>query len=91
MNTLQQTFDIPEIVVHSNTITRSLVNGNKYQIPTLHIDHPLISTGAGDNFNAGYCYAKLNGWTAEECIHSAHKVSSFYISHGYPATSDLLV
>ena len=91
MHTLQHIFVIPEIVVHSNTMTRSLVNGSEYRIPTLHIDHPLISTGAGDNFNAGYCYAKLNGGTAEECIHSAHKVSSFYISHGYPATSDLLV
>lgn len=87
---LQQTFRIPEIVVHSNKVTRSLVHGKEYLIPTLHVDHPVISTGAGDNFNAGYCYAKLKGWAPEKCIRTAHRAASFYISHGYPVSGDVL-
>lgn len=43
---------------------------------------PILTTGGGDNFNAGYCHALLNGCTLTQSLLMGVAVSGFYVSHG---------
>ena len=88
LNKLQTDFHLDELVIHSNYKTISSVLGEFNELPTNHVENPLISTGAGDNFNAGYCYGKLMEMSPIECIRTAHKVSAFYITNARPAKKD---
>lgn len=42
---------------------------------------PLLTTGGGDNFNAGYCHALLNKLSLRQALLCGVAVSGFYISH----------
>ena len=88
---LYKNYSIPEIVIHANKRTLSLVNHTEYELPTSFVDKPAISTGGGDNFNAGYAYAKLCSYDPIKCIKSAHLSSSFYISSGTPISRDVFL
>jgi hypothetical protein len=46
------------------------------------ISHPLLSTGAGDNFNAGYCLAVLSGMALADSLDLGHAFASHYMQHG---------
>ena len=45
------------------------------------IENPLISTGAGDHFNAGFCLAKQLGLTDDEAATAAVGTSGYYVRH----------
>lgn len=55
---------------------------------TRFIRHPVLSTGGGDNFNAGFAYGILRGLSCDDCIRLANSVSSFYVANGYSPTPD---
>ena len=50
--------------------------------PNLFLERPRLSTGGGDNFNAGFVYALLFGCSAEEALICANAVSGYYVFHG---------
>lgn len=52
---------------------------------------PRLSTGAGDNFNAGYCYGLLKGLTPEESLITGVCTSGFYVREKHSPTSDQLI
>jgi sugar/nucleoside kinase (ribokinase family) len=41
--------------------------------------NPKLSTGAGDNFNAGFCYGLLNGLNPEQALLTGVSTSGFYV------------
>jgi sugar/nucleoside kinase (ribokinase family) len=45
------------------------------------IENPLISTGAGDHFNAGFCLAKQLGLADDEAATAAVGTSGYYVRH----------
>jgi len=52
---------------------------------------PLISTGAGDHFNAGFCLGNLLGLDLEASLLTGVTTSGFYVRTGKsPAVSDLV-
>ena len=55
-------------------------------LPTYKINSPKISTGGGDNFNAGLSMALLNGMDCKEAIAVANAASSFYVANGRSAS-----
>ena len=55
------------------------------------IKRPKLSTGGGDNFNAGYAYGILQGMTPPEALTVANEVSGFYVSHGHSPNRDELI
>ncbi|OQY39192.1 MAG: hypothetical protein B6226_02230 [Candidatus Cloacimonetes bacterium 4572_65] len=40
---------------------------------------PKLSTGAGDNFNAGFCFGLLNGLTPHQALYTGVATSGFYV------------
>jgi len=54
------------------------------------IENPLISTGAGDHFNAGFCLGKLLGLDDDEAATVAVGTSGYYVRHAAsPSLSQL--
>lgn len=51
---------------------------------------PKLSTGAGDNFNAGFCLGLLAGLPLEECLCTGVGTSGFYVRNAHsPALAEL--
>ncbi|RFZ85384.1 hypothetical protein DYU05_07245 [Mucilaginibacter terrenus] len=82
---------VSTLIIHTSKISLAWdVNGNYVDVPQF-IDNPLISTGAGDNFNAGYCLGSLLGLDAGLALILANSVSNCYINTGEsPAISTLV-
>jgi sugar/nucleoside kinase (ribokinase family) len=54
------------------------------------IEHPKISTGGGDNFNAGYCLGRILQFSQVEAIELGMATSGAYVTHGKSPTLDEL-
>lgn len=50
--------------------------------PNLFLENPRLSTGGGDNFNAGFVFALLLNCSLEEALICANAVSGYYVSQG---------
>jgi hypothetical protein len=50
--------------------------------------HPKVTTGAGDNFNGGFCHALLKGVDLQKSLLSAVQTSGYYVRHGKSPTQE---
>lgn len=75
---LKKAIGIPHILLHS---TRLACDGISL-IKTPYVEKPLLTTGAGDNFNGGYLNALLFGFNNKEALQFGVSTASFYVSHG---------
>lgn len=80
-----------EIVVHHSKES-SAFNGMEFKkCDTFFFDNPAILTGAGDNFNAGYCFSKFYKFSLLQSLLVANAVSGIYVKTGQsPSFNDLL-
>ncbi len=51
-----------------------------------YVNDPLLSTGGGDNFNAGFCTGMIMGLPLTQSLILGDASSSYYVSHGESAT-----
>lgn len=54
----------------------------KVSIPTRFAESPVLLTGGGDSFNAGFCLGLLYGLPLEDCLKTANATSSCYVRYG---------
>ena len=54
------------------------------------VENPLISTGAGDHFNAGFCLGKQLGLTNDEAATAAVGTSGYYVRNAESPSLDQL-
>lgn len=52
---------------------------------------PKLTTGAGDNFNAGFCNGWLGGFTPAECLMAGVCTSGFYVRNAKSPSHDELL
>ena len=81
---------IDELVVHQHTESMALCAQGMATEQCVLNKNPKISTGAGDHFNAAYCYASLAGLPVAEKLRFATSYSGAYIAKGSsPSLQDI--
>lgn len=76
--------------VHATKFAVASDGKSTWKVEGPYISNPEFSTGAGDNFNAGFCNALLCGCTIEECLISGVYTSGFYVRKGHsPSINEL--
>ncbi|MDP3131083.1 MAG: PfkB family carbohydrate kinase, partial [Bacillota bacterium] len=70
---------IDAVVVHPVDRSATCVNGIYREAFGPYCDKPKLTTGAGDNFNAGYVLGLLLGLDPEEALLTGMATSGFYV------------
>jgi hypothetical protein len=65
---IAQTLGIYGVVVHPTDQAACMVDGQFAMVNGPYTSHPRLTTGAGDNFNAGYCFGQILGFSALESL-----------------------
>jgi hypothetical protein len=88
---IRRQLGIHSVVFHLHDRCMAFEETRVSQFETHLIKEPVITTGAGDNFNAGLCAALLLDMDMPEVLASASLTASFYVANGYsPALLELL-
>lgn len=92
---IRNTLDLHSVVVHPRTgaavSSRTDAGIKTVSFEGPYVAKPKLSTGAGDNFNAGYCLGMLAGLDLEQCLCCGTATSGFYVRNaGSPTIQDLI-
>ncbi len=79
---LDRELGIALVLIHDRDASYACGDQLSYQAPGFFVDSPYLSTGGGDNFNAGFAFGLLNGFAIPDCLLLANAVSSLYVSSG---------
>lgn len=83
--------DIDALVVHTLTSSLAWDKDSLVQIPSLYVREPKLSTGGGDNFNAGLCFGQLLGLDLEDSLYIANATSGYYVRNAQSPNIDNLI
>lgn len=78
------------VVFHHLYDTHAFGEGKAHRVANHVVDKPKISTGGGDNFNAGLCAGLLGGLPLEQAAMLGSLCGSYYVQHGQCACADAL-
>ncbi len=73
---------IHSLVIHYSKRAMVWDQSGFHQRNSFFVANPKLSTGAGDNFNAGYCAGLLMDFPSYTCLFLGHATSSYYVQHG---------
>ena len=83
--------DVDCLVIHPRSCAVVFQGGKVSTVPGRVVSQVLLSTGGGDNFNAGFCVGLLHGLSGHDAASLAVLVSSSYVENGRsPSKADLL-
>lgn len=71
--------DIYSVVIHPVDQACTVINGTYDQAYGPLAKKPKLTTGAGDNFNAGFVFGLMLGLKANEALHLGMATSGFYV------------
>jgi sugar/nucleoside kinase (ribokinase family) len=87
---LANSLQVDQLVVHPVDRAAVVVNHTYTEVKGPFVEKPKLTTGAGDNFNAGYVFGQLIGLSPEESLLTGVCTSGFYVRQAYsPSTSEL--
>lgn len=81
---------IPEVVIHTRRLAVCSTASETFSMDGPYTTNPQISTGGGDHFNAGYCYARSKDVDPEAALLIGNGCSGYYVRTGHPPTLDEL-
>jgi sugar/nucleoside kinase (ribokinase family) len=76
---IREKIPICAIVVHPRAYAVAASAEAVVKVDGPFVEKPLISTGAGDHFNAGYCLGKLIGADEPVCLQLGVATSGYYV------------
>lgn len=88
---ISEKIDVYAIVVHPVDEALSYCNGIYYHTLGPFTANPKITTGAGDNFNAGFCFGQLLDLSIELSLLLGTAVSGYYVREGKSPNKEELV
>lgn len=88
---LFETLGINMLVFHSSEASYVFTNNNCIAGKSFFIKDPLFSTGAGDNFNAGFIATQLLELNPEESLLFANAIAAQYIQTGISPTAEATI
>jgi hypothetical protein len=83
---LQKRIGCHEVVIHATAYAVVASEDAICAVDGPYCDNPLLTTGGGDNFNAGYCNGCLYGFSPEESLLSGVATSGYYVRNGKSPT-----
>ena len=82
--------DVTTVVVHPKESAACATREGAWWVPGPYCDQPLITTGAGDHFNAGFTTGQLIGLAPEACLALGVSTSGHYVrTADSPSLADL--
>ena len=85
--TLRKELDLDAVVIHPTRNAACATEKGSAVMDGPFCQNPKLTTGAGDNFNAGFCVGLLAGLEPQEMLASGVANSGFYVRNGKSATS----
>jgi sugar/nucleoside kinase (ribokinase family) len=87
---IQKLTPVDALVVHPVSYALAAGGGTVSVVDGPYVDKPLITTGAGDHFNSGFCLGKLLGFDNAACVLTGVTCSGFYVRNAQsPFMEDL--
>lgn len=89
-NKIRQTLEISCVVIHPSDSAACATKDGTHWVQGPWCDHPKITTGAGDHFNAGFMTGQLLGFSPIASLTTAVSFSGSYVRTGKsPTLSDI--
>ncbi len=91
VKTLGQELGLWCLLVHPTFEAGAFVDGEYYYTEGPYTSKPRLTTGAGDNFNAGFCLGLMLQLGVEESLAIGKATSGFYVRHMHSPSREQLV
>lgn len=85
--TLRKTLDLDVVIIHPTRNAACATEAGSATLVGPYCANPKLTTGAGDNFNAGFCIGLLAGLEASELLAAGTANSGFYVRNAKSAKS----
>jgi hypothetical protein len=79
---IREKLDLSTLVIHPKESATCATRDGTAWVPGPYVAKPLITTGAGDHFNAGYCTGQLLGLSPQSCLTVGVCTSGHYVRTG---------
>lgn len=76
---IRQRLDLTTVVIHPKESAACATREGTFWVPGPYAAKPLITTGAGDHFNAGFVGGQLMGLSPEACLALGVSTSGHYV------------
>jgi hypothetical protein len=87
---IRRNLNLHTVVVHPRESASCATVDDTYCVPGPYTDQPLITTGAGDHFNAGFAQGQMLGLAPEACLGLGVCTSGHYVRTAQsPSLDDL--
>jgi sugar/nucleoside kinase (ribokinase family) len=84
---IRETLGLACVVIHPRGAAAAATRDQSSWFAGPFVQHPMISTGAGDHFNAGFCLGRILGFDLEESLCTGVASSGYYVRTAQSATA----
>lgn len=88
---IYENIEVFNLLIHPTNRSISISKEGVSEIMGRVVAEPKISTGGGDNFNAGYCLGQLVGLNIESSLITGMANSGSYVQNGESSTIEALI
>jgi sugar/nucleoside kinase (ribokinase family) len=88
---LYEVLEVDQLVVHPVDRAVVMTQNGYFEVKGPYVEKPKLTTGAGDNFNAGYVFGQLAGLSPQDSLLSGVCTSGFYVVNAKSPTTDELI
>jgi len=88
---IRKKLNITAVTIHPLDEAVCATENRSFRIDGPYTPKPKLTTGAGDNYNAGFCSGWISGFSPEECLALGVYTSGFYVRNCYSPTREELI